>query len=80
MNKKYKIALKEVNDILKLSEFELQKRIPYKVRKFIVSNMDYEYKTNIQADISLEGQQISEEAKNILAYLYKEFLGKEDVG
>ena len=78
MDQEYKIALKEVNEILNLSERSVQKRIPYKFRKFIVTNMEKEYIPNINLNVSLENQEISLKAKELLAYIYKKFL-KEDI-
>lgn len=77
MDKENRIALKEVSEILNLSERNIQKRIPYRVRKFIVANMEKEYIPNINLGVSLEKQEISLKAKEMLAYIYKKFLSEE---
>lgn len=78
MDREYKIALKEVNEILNLSEKNIQKKIPYKFRRFIVMNMEKEYIPKINLDISLKEQEISLKAKEMIAYIYEKFL-KENV-
>ncbi len=74
MTKEYRIALSEVNAILKLSSIEVIHNVPYKLRKYIVQNMDKTFKANIDMSKNLENQDISNKAKNILALIYRDYL------
>ena len=74
MTKEYRIALSEVNAILKLSSIEVIQNVPYKLRKYIVQNMDKTFKDNIDMSKNLENQDISNKAKNILALIYRDYL------
>ena len=74
MTKEYRIALSEVNAILKLSSLEVIHNVPYKLRKYIVQNMDKTFKANIDMSKNLENQDISNKAKNILALIYRDYL------
>lgn len=74
MTKEYRIALSEVNALLKLSNMEVVHNVPYKLRKYIVQNMDKTFKVNVDMSKSLEDQNISNKAKNILALIYRDYL------
>lgn len=74
MTKEYRIALSEVNALLKLSNMEVVHKVPYKLRKYIVQNMDKTFKVNVDMSKSLEDQNISNKAKNILALIYRDYL------
>lgn len=74
MTKEYRIALSEVNALLKLSNMEVVHNVPYKLRKYIVQNMDKTFKVNVDMSKSLEDQNISNKAKNILALVYRDYL------
>ena len=74
VTKEYAIALAEVNDILKISTSDVRTRIPYKFRKYIIQNMDKTHHTSIDISKSIDNQSISNEAKNIIALIYRDYL------
>lgn len=74
MNKITPQILTEVNEILKHSSRNVQKKIPYKFRKYLVKNLDKNYKPNIDMSKPLNEQNVKPETKHILALIYREYL------
>ena len=74
MTQEYRIALAEVNCILKKSSKDVIKKIPYRFRKYIITNMDKTHKINLQTDLPLERQNIKEKTKDILALMYRDYI------
>lgn len=73
MDSNYRMALSEVNEILKYTDYDIVKRIPNKFMIFISENMDKDYKFNVQEKVELFEQPIRNEAKTILAMIYKDY-------
>lgn len=68
-------SLKEVYEIIKLSDSEVRNKIPYKFKRFIYKNMDSTYDVKIDKNKSLTEQEgISETSRSILALIYRDFL------
>lgn len=78
VDKKYKQALKEVNDILENTEEELINKIPKTVKEFIRNNMDEDYASKIQSDLELDKQDLLEETEEILSLLYRNYWATEE--
>lgn len=62
-----KTTYSEIWDILQ--QIEEREKIPKEILENIDNRRDKKYKSNINLDIPLENQNISEEATNILCYL-----------
>lgn len=73
LDNRYKSAFKEVSEILKYMDEELVNKIPTKFITFLQENMSKEYDFKINENIALEEQNISREAENILALLYRNY-------
>lgn len=68
-------SLKEVYEIIKLSDIEVRNKIPYKFKRFIYKNMDNTYDAKIDINKSLTEQEgISETTRSILALIYRDYL------
>ena len=68
-------SLKEVYEIIKLSDSEVRNKIPYKFKRFIYKNMDNTYDVKIDINKSLTEQEgISETTRSILALIYRDYL------
>ena len=68
-------SLKEVYEIIKLSDSEVRNKIPYKFKRFIYKNMDSTYDVKIDKNKSLTEQEgISETSRSILALIYRDYL------
>ena len=74
MNKISPQILTEVNEIIKHSSRNVQKKIPYKFRKYLVRNLDKNYKPNIDMSKPLNEQEIKPETRHILALIYSDYL------
>ena len=74
VTKEYSIVLAEVNEVLKFCTSDVKNRIPYRLKKYIVQNMDKTYHTSIDISKSLEEQSISNESKKIIALIYRDYL------
>lgn len=70
---KYRNAFKEVDEILKHTDIYLVNEIPKKFIYFLRANMNNDYKFNVQEGLCLNKQNISEEANNILALIYRDY-------
>lgn len=67
-------SLKEVYEVLMNSSREVNTKIPYKFRKYLFEHMDREYKVEVDLSKRIEEQNISQEAKDILALIYRDYL------
>lgn len=72
------IVLSEVNDIIYFSDATLKDKIPKSFLKFIEENKDSNYISNINPYLPFEEQEISEEAKNIIALIYRSYIASEE--
>ena len=75
---KYRNAFKEVDEILKHTDIYLVNEIPKKFIYFLRANMNNDYKFNVQEGLCLNKQNISEEANNILALIYRDYWATEE--
>lgn len=73
MNNNYKIALSEVNEILKYTDDDIVSRIPKNFITFISDNMDTNHKFKVQENVELFEQPIRNETKTILAMIYRDY-------
>ncbi len=78
LDNRYKSAFKEVSEILKYMDEELVNKIPTKFITFSQENMSKEYDFKINENVALEKQNISREAENILALLYRNYWATEE--
>lgn len=68
-------SLKEVYEIIKLSDSEVRNKIPYKFKRYVYKNMDNTYDAKIDINKSLTEQEgISETTRSILALIYRDYL------
>lgn len=74
MDNYYSKEFVEVVDVLKHSESEITNKIPLKLYKFFQDNMDKDYKINIDYSNENWDAEISENAKCILALIYRDYL------
>ncbi len=72
-SEKYKIALAEVDDVLRFTDNSILSKIPESLKKFISENKMENYITNINPYMQLKYQKISEEAKAILSIIYQNY-------
>lgn len=73
MNNNYRVALSEVNEILKYTDDEIVSRIPQKFITFILSNMEPNHQFKVQENLELFEQPIRNETKTILAMIYRDY-------
>ena len=73
----YANAFKEVDIILKNTDIDLIKKIPNKFLQFIESNMNNDYKSNIDLDIPIDKQHLLKETDAILALIYRSYWASE---
>ena len=71
MGNPYKIALAEVDSILSYTDSKILEKIPKSFQQFVKENKEKDYTVTIHKGVSLEQQNISKEAKAILALLYR---------
>ena len=75
----YEKALREVDYILQNLPFEIQKKIPSDFKQGIVDNMDMNYvPESFDKNKTLDEQKISEEAKKILALIYRNYIVSDE--
>ena len=70
----YKIALAEVDSILSYTDSKVLEKIPNSFQQFVKENKAKNYTVSIHKGVSLEQQDISKEAKAILALLYRDYI------
>lgn len=73
LDESYKIALCEVEEILKYTDEELVNRIPDYIKEFISENKDLEYIADINQDMPIQNQVLKEETEIILSLLYRSY-------
>lgn len=73
----YKNAFKEVNDILEFTDEDLINKIPTKFKDFIKNNMNKNYVTNINPEITIDKQKLLKETESILALIYRTYWATE---
>jgi len=66
-------ALVEVEYILKHTDENLTQNIPKSFFQFINENKDKEYQVAINENILLENQNIREDTKNLMAFIYRNY-------
>lgn len=74
MKIEYRKALTEVNEIINYADEEVKQKIPEKFKQYIKDNMDKNHKVDIDTNKEMIEQNISEEAKDILAIIYRDYL------
>lgn len=76
MNRAYKEAFAEVDEILKIMPIELLTKIPTKFRNIISENKAIDYKIEIQEP--LDEEKLKEETIVILGLIYRDFLASPE--
>lgn len=74
----YRNSFKEINDILNNTDEQLLKKIPKSFRDFITSNMNVDYKTNINFNEDIDKQSLSKETEGILSLIYRSYWATDD--
>lgn len=74
IDKEYRIAFSEVDDILYFSDSKLVSKVPKSFINFIRENKDENYISNINPYILFEEQNISEKARAIIALIYISYI------
>ena len=69
----YQNAFKEVNDILEFTDEDLINKIPTKFKDFIKNNMNKNYVTNINPEITIDKQKLLKETESILSLIYRTY-------
>lgn len=75
---RYRNAFKEVDEILKYTDIDLVNKIPKKFIDFLRANMNNDYEFNVQEGLSLNKQNLSEEASSIFALIYRDYWATEE--
>ena len=75
---RYRNAFKEVDEILKYTDIDLVNKIPKKFISFLKENMNNDYEFYVQEGLSLNKQNLSEEASSIFALIYREYWATEE--
>ena len=73
-----KKALAEVNEILKYTDSSIVELIPLKIRDYIQNNMSVNSDFKVIENLDLFEQPISQEAKRILAEIYRRYICTDD--
>lgn len=73
----YQNAFKEVNDILEFTDEDLINKIPIKFKDFIKNNMNKNYVTNINPEITIDKQKLLKETESILSLIYRTYWATE---
>ena len=74
----YRNALAEVNAVINSSQEDIINRIPSRFKNFIKSSMNNSYFVEIYPDKSILEQNISNEAKSIIALIYRDYICSEN--
>lgn len=74
----YKNAFKEVYEILQNSEESLVKQVPQKFINFLLDNMNKDYTSNINTEISIDKQSILPETENILSLIFRSYWATDE--
>lgn len=75
---KYRNAFKEVDEILKYTDIDLVNKIPKNFINFLRENMNNEYEFYVQEGLSLNKQNLSEEASSTFALIYRDYWATEE--
>ena len=78
MKEVYRNALSEVNAILTNSEQDIINRIPDGFVNFVQNNMNQCYNVKIELGKGILEQNISDEAKSIIALIYRDYICSKD--
>ena len=78
MKQIYRNALSEVNAILINSNQDIINMIPNKFLEFVRNNMNQEYEIQIDLEKGILEQNISNEAKSIVALIYRDYICSAD--
>ena len=73
LDSNYAQALKEVYEILKVTDKELVKQIPKSFKMFIIENKDDSYSVNVNTNIPILEQRFKPETSAILALIYRRY-------
>lgn len=73
----YKIALAEVDDILRFADLEILNKIPKSFIKFIKDNKA-KYITNINPYLPIQEQNITEKTRAIISLIYRSYLANPE--
>lgn len=73
MNETYKQALVEVDEILKVIDPELLKKVPKKFIEFIKGTKDPNYKFTYNKELDIQKQELKSETKAILSLMYRSY-------
>lgn len=74
MEEDYKEALTEVFDVINNSEQDIKNKIPNKLFEFLKNNVKKEYIVNIDYRDNNWDKKIKQDAKEILALIYRDYL------
>ena len=74
MREIYKNALSEVNAIINNSDENVINKIPNKFMNFVQNNMNKSYTIEMDLDKEILEQNISNEAKSIIALIYRDYI------
>lgn len=74
MKEIYKNALSEVNAIINNSDENIINKIPNKFMNFVQNNMNKSYTIEMDLDKEILEQNISNEAKSIIALIYRDYI------
>lgn len=73
----YKNALAEVNAVINNSQEDIINKIPSRFKNFISQNMNSSHIVKIQSNKAILEQDISNEAKSIIALIYRDYICEE---
>ena len=74
----YKNAFKEVYEILQNTEEELIQKVPSKFIDFLQNNMNKDYPTNINSNVTIDKQSILPETEDILSLIYRSYWATDE--
>ena len=74
----YKNAFKEVYEILQNTQEELIQKIPSKFIDFLQNNMNKDYPTNINSNVTIDKQSILPETEDILSLIYRSYWATDE--
>ena len=78
VTKEFAEASAEINEILKYMPKEEVEKIPSKLREFFKEVSSKAYVTNINPNMPLDKQQITEKTKDIIALIYRNYWCSEE--
>ena len=74
MTKEYCMAVSEVVCIIEQSDDSYRKKIPNKFMKFLLNNVDPDYKPEFNINTPLKDLPLRKETKGILALIYRSYI------